>query len=379
VKNVNNIELGTFRMETWYFSPLPKEFWPNDVIDTLHFCEFCLKFFRRKSELVHHASKCGLKHPPGDEIYRGADGISMWEVDGVKDKQYCQSLCYLAKMFLDQCVVGGGRGRGICVHARLAPIPPPPLALPPAHPPPSHTRSKTLYYDVDVFFFYVMTRLDEFGYHVVGYYSKEKHSEYGYNLACILTLPCHQRAGYGRFLIQFCALRRGGGGATCRGLLSAPRGLSSPATPCHPRPLLRPTAYELSKKEAKVGSPEKPLSDLGLLSYRSYWAWQITSILREDRGDAVSIMDLTRLTSIKHEDVITTLQHLGVIRYINGAHVIAAPYEVVEKEFLRLNAKPGPVVDPARILWAPHREPIKKDKWTLAAKIASALGTEGGA
>ena len=118
---------------------------------------------------------------------------------------------------------------------------------------------------------------------------------------------------------------------------------------------------------------------LGKLSYRSYWAWQITSILREDRGDAVSIMDLTRLTSIKHEDVITTLQHLGVIRYINGAHVIAAPYEVVEKEFLRLNAKPGPVVDPARILWAPHREPIKKDKWTLAAKIASALGTEGGA
>lgn len=42
------------------------------------------------------------------------------------------------------------------------------------------------------------------GCHIVGYFSKEKHSPDDFNLACILVLPSHQRKGFGKFLIAFC-------------------------------------------------------------------------------------------------------------------------------------------------------------------------------
>lgn len=55
--------------------------------------------------------------------------------------------------------------------------------------------------------------------------------------------------------------------------------------------LLLGAGYELSKLENAVGSPEKPLSDLGKLSYRSYWSWVLLEILRDFRG-TLSIKDL---------------------------------------------------------------------------------------
>ena len=114
LKNIQSVELGRFEVDAWYYSPYPD---PFCSLPKLHICEFCLKYFAKRSTLVRHAAKCDARHPPGDEIYRSpppaaaargdapasavADPpVAVFEVDGKKDKVYCQSLCLLSKLFL---------------------------------------------------------------------------------------------------------------------------------------------------------------------------------------------------------------------------------------------------------------------------------------
>ena len=223
-------------------------------------CEMCLSYFPSDFLLKRHRQKCTMLHPPGNEIYRCED-ISFFELDGRRQKTWCRNLCLLSKCFLDH---------------------------------------KTLYYDVDPFLFYVMCQRDNTGCHMIGYFSKEKESAEGYNVACILTLPQHQRTGFGRLLIEF--------------------------------------SYELSKRESKLGSPEKPLSDLGLLGYRAYWSETIVELLLKTTEE-ISIDDIANKTSIQHADILQTCQALSLLKQYQGKHYLVLSDAVLEKHERQMKKK----------------------------------------
>ena len=97
------MEWGRFEVDTWYYSPYPE---PYASQQRLTMCEFCLKYFRKKKTLLRHCSKCQLKHPPGDEIYRSppvtehspnpaatTPTLTMFEVDGAKNKVGASPVC----------------------------------------------------------------------------------------------------------------------------------------------------------------------------------------------------------------------------------------------------------------------------------------------
>ncbi|KAG6366904.1 hypothetical protein INS49_001085 [Diaporthe citri] len=277
IRNISTVQFGQHDLFPWYFSPYPEVFTQEDII---YICEFCLNYYGNLTSFKRHRHKCTLQHPPGNEIYRD-DWVSFWEIDGRRQRTWCRNLCLLSKMFLDH---------------------------------------KTLYYDVDPFLFYVMTRRTDKGCHLVGYFSKEKESADGYNVACILTLPQYQRKGYGRLLIQF--------------------------------------SYELSKIEGKLGSPEKPLSDLGLLSYRQYWIENIVDMLLEyhDKDDRCSIEQISSALAMTTQDVEHTLQAYKMQVYHKGEHKIVVPNSQMEAHNKRLEKRKKLLwreIKPDLIQWKP--------------------------
>ncbi|MCJ1429551.1 hypothetical protein MMC29_007466, partial [Sticta canariensis] len=268
------VNFGGYEIETWYAAPYPEEYSRNRV---LYICEFCLKYMNSDYVAWRHKLKCPAKHPPGDEIYR-SNSISVFEVDGRKNPVYCQNLCLLAKLFLG---------------------------------------SKTLYYDVEPFLFYVMTEYDELGCHFVGYFSKEKRPSSQNNVSCILTLPTHQRKGYGNLLISF--------------------------------------SYLLTRVEGKTGSPEKPLSDMGLVSYRNYWRLVLSYELLHQTSP-LSIIDLSNRTGMTADDIVAALEGLrALVRDpVTKTYALRLDYAYFKQCIESWEAKGYVKMDPDALVWTPY-------------------------
>jgi histone acetyltransferase MYST1 len=103
-----------------------------------------------------------LSRPPGREIYRDQE-ISIFEVFGYEHKLYCQCLCLLSKLFLED---------------------------------------KALFFCIGRFVFYICVAVVQSGVHFMGYFSRQLDQADEVNiLSCITVLPPFQRKGIGRLLI----------------------------------------------------------------------------------------------------------------------------------------------------------------------------------
>ncbi|KAF0305461.1 Histone acetyltransferase KAT7 [Amphibalanus amphitrite] len=148
---------------------------------------------------------------------------------------------------------------------------------------------------------------------------QEKNSFLNYNVSCIMTLPPYQRQGYGRLLIDF--------------------------------------SYLLTKTENKIGSPEKPLSDLGLISYRSYWKDALLRYFADFRGKVVSIKDISQEMAANSNDIVSTLQAVGIVKYWKNKHIILKRQDIFE-DFEEKRRRRGPdhkEIDPKCLTWKPFQ------------------------
>ena len=109
------------------------------------------------------------------------------------------------------------------------------------------------------------------------------------NLACILVFPPWQRKGLGKILMG--------------------------------------VSYELSRRENRLGGPEKPLSELGRKGYIRFWEARIAkAILEQKPKKTLSVTEIAEMCWVLPEDVVGTLKEMGVLtasKRADGAAVVS--------------------------------------------------------
>ncbi|VDO29833.1 unnamed protein product [Haemonchus placei] len=284
LESVSQPEACKYNFQVLYDSP-----YPDDIksVQLFFVCAYCLKPFSEQNSYFVHQDCCPRIAPPGREIYRDShSNLSFFEVDGAVERTYCRYLCLLAMLFIS---------------------------------------SKTSHNEVGTFYFYILTKNDENGCRILGYFSKEKNPSRNNNLSCLLTIPSEQRHGYGHLLIDM--------------------------------------SYQLSSIERKVGSPEHPLSDLGLFTYRKYWKSSILCYLRSRKDSTnISIKSMSLQTRIHPTDIVNELMRNNLLIMKDGNYFIKT-WKLAFK--FPLSALRRRVVDASRIKWAPDFDVNTLDPYKL--------------
>ncbi|KAJ1977801.1 K(lysine) acetyltransferase [Dimargaris xerosporica] len=274
-----------YRLTTWYASAYPADY---DAAEVLYVCDRCFKYMRQETTLHRHLAECQQLVPPGLELYSDhgqpsppikqphqprLQSLRIYEVDGKAHKLYAQNLSLFGKLFLE---------------------------------------NKTVSYDIDRFYFYVLTRAftteGVTTVQVLGYFSKEKASLEHHNLACIIVFPPFQGQGHGQLLIDL--------------------------------------SYALTRRECRPGTPERPLSAQAEHSYRKYWQKAVLSALHEHSREYYALDRLCRQTGMTGDDVMTTLQRLGLVQHWHSRTVLCIPKDALQQCFDSVDISRFPVLKP---------------------------------
>ncbi|KAI0845412.1 acyl-CoA N-acyltransferase [Daldinia vernicosa] len=225
-----------------------------------------------------------------EEVVSDDGEWSVWEVDGEKDRLFCQNLSLFAKLFLDnKSVFFDVTGFNYFLLVYTPPPTPdsqpsPSLAPMPTDVIPNSQSSATTLSSTSQHTPTSQTRPQ-----VVGFFSKEKLSWDNNNLACILVFPPWQRKGLGALLMG--------------------------------------VSYEISRREGILGGPEKPISELGRKGYKQFWAGEIARWLLElkipggregddtegERETVITVEEVSKATWIVPEDCLAILREMGVV------------------------------------------------------------------
>ncbi|KAI1370536.1 acyl-CoA N-acyltransferase [Hypoxylon crocopeplum] len=249
---------------------------------------------KKKGDTVAGA---GVPPTAAVEVVTDEGEWSVWEVDGEKDRLFCQHLSLFAKLFLDNKSVFfdvTGFNYFLLVYTpppfpspppsslrnnnatQQPPIPPPLADVTNQQPRPSSSAAHATSSSQPASIFRPQ---------VVGFFSKEKLSWDSNNLACILVFPPWQRKGLGALLMG--------------------------------------VSYEISRREGILGGPEKPISELGRKGYKRFWAGKIARWLLQleiapnadggGKDTLVSVEDCSASTWIAPEDCLAVLREMGVV------------------------------------------------------------------
>ncbi|VDL60496.1 unnamed protein product [Hymenolepis diminuta] len=177
---------------------------------------------------------------------------------------------------------------------------------------------------VPAFLFYVLTVADEAGCHIIGYFSKRY---WILNYSSRLT-PHHDQliCIYAFFLL----------------------------------------GYLLSRVENRLGTPERPLSDQGLLVYRRYWKYILLSFLLSHQERSISFDDISEATGIVTKDIIQTLLDMGMFKYLKSKYYIVNDREKIEEILSQIGQpKPDRLIDPESLCWVTAAAPKSKEATDL--------------